>query len=729
MKGIVTILLCLGSICSTAQNKIGAIGQWRGHFDNHSVQNVIKGDAIYAATPYQIAKLDSKGNVLNWIDKTTGLHDINIKNISWNNTLNAIIIVYANSNIDIVQGEQVYNVNAIQLTTIYADKKINTIYQQQNIALLATNFGIVSLDINKHEIKETWLPGTNQQPVITYAVTVAHDSIFAATENGIWAAPYKNNQLTPNAWGPLNLYNHLNIKNLIQKNNLVYAYNANSIFQLPNPTPIVQLSNAILQNIDTSVSNCILNVQYPAQKGAILKLNKDNSLTSIVDSVFLKKPMQTWIENNTIWIADSSAGLGYQSNAFQWIYLGGTNAAIHGNMSINESNLIAPFGDTPGYAAFNTDGWKNFSKIGNVNLPKINASVIVNTDHSYWFSTANELLQVSNEHQQLSSIQPTTFNGAFKDIHEDQNNRIWALQNQLGLVRQLNNTWATIPVPSSLNNNGLSTFILNNQQQAWIIAPSNQGIYIYQSKEIFGNESWKQLTTHPANGNLPSNQVTSIASDLSGSIWVGTDNGIGIFNCGDISSSPCNAYLPIVNNNGFNGYLFQKEIVHTIAVDGANQKWIGTNNGVWLLSNDGLTILEHFNQSNSPLTADTVLQIIVDPSSGEVFMNTSNQMVSYRGKATQGATTQQQIQIFPNPVPPNYNGYVAFRGLVDNAIVKITDLTGKLLYQTTALGGQAVWNIKTSEGQKVATGMYLVFVRDLSGNEAGVGKIIIATGY
>jgi ligand-binding sensor domain-containing protein len=216
---------------------------------------------------------------------------------------------------------------------------------------------------------------------------------------------------------------------------------------------------------------------------------------------------------------------------------------------------------------------------------------------------------------------------------------------------------------------------------------------------------------------------------LKGSVWVGTDNGIGIFNCGDIASDPCNAYLPIVNNNGFNGYLFQKETVNCISIDGANRKWIGTNNGAWLLSEDGLTIIHHFTKSNSPLPSDTIMQILIHPKSGEVFINTNNQMVSYRGTATAGKEVQNTIQIFPNPVSSNYNGSIAIRGLVNNAIVKITDISGRLLYQTNALGGQALWNARTIEGQKLASGIYLVFVRDLTGNEKAVGKIVIADGY
>jgi hypothetical protein len=79
-------------------------------------------------------------------------------------------------------------------------------------------------------------------------------------------------------------------------------------------------------------------------------------------------------------------------------------------------------------------------------------------------------------------------------------------------------------------------------------------------------------------------------------------------------------------------------------------------------------------------------------------------------------------------VPPTYNGPIAFRSLVENALVKITDISGSLIFETRALGGQAIWDGKSLTGHKVATGIYLVFVRDDMGNEKSVGKIVITKG-
>ncbi|MEN9702302.1 MAG: hypothetical protein RIR55_1644, partial [Bacteroidota bacterium] len=239
MKQALPILLIFTYSFCNAQNKLGAIGSWRGHFDNHSVRNVIKGNYIYAATQNQIAIIDSKG-VIGWLDKTTGLSDIDITNIAWDNNQNQLIVTYSNSNIDIVRGDQVFNINAIQLSNLYSDRKINAVYVLQNLAFIATNFGIVTIDLNKHEIKNTWVPNNNQQPVAVFDITIGHDSLYAATDIGIWVTPYLLNGSQPIQWNLITNLAPLNINKFIQKNNSIYGFNNTSIYQLKNTNPIFQ---------------------------------------------------------------------------------------------------------------------------------------------------------------------------------------------------------------------------------------------------------------------------------------------------------------------------------------------------------------------------------------------------------------------------------------------------------------------------------------------------------
>lgn len=178
----------------------------------------------------------------------------------------------------------------------------------------------------------------------------------------------------------------------------------------------------------------------------------------------------------------------------------------------------------------------------------------------------------------------------------------------------------------------------------------------------------------------------------------------------------------------FAGLLFRDETVQSMAVDGANRKWIGTKNGLWLISPDGDKVIYHFTEENSPLLNNDIKKITIDPATGEVFIATITGICSFRSTATEGENTNSNVLVFPNPVPPGYQGTIAIRGLVNNALVKITEMNGRLVFQTRALGGQAIWDGRNYRGEKIASGMYLVLVRDDSGSEKIATKIAISSG-
>jgi len=186
----------------------------------------------------------------------------------------------------------------------------------------------------------------------------------------------------------------------------------------------------------------------------------------------------------------------------------------------------------------------------------------------------------------------------------------------------------------------------------------------------------------------------------------------------------CDAILPVVQQDNFAGYLFGDEQVQTIAIDGADRKWVGTKNGLWLISPEGDKIIFRFTEDNSPLLNNDVKKITINGQTGEVFIATAKGLCSFRSTATEGGVENSNVLVFPNPVPPDYGGTIAIRGLVDNAFVKITELDGRLVYQTRALGGQAIWNGKNYKGGRVSTGVYLVLVSDDSRSEKIVTKIV-----
>jgi hypothetical protein len=236
-----------------------------------------------------------------------------------------------------------------------------------------------------------------------------------------------------------------------------------------------------------------------------------------------------------------------------------------------------------------------------------------------------------------------------------------------------------------------------------------------------------------SNSELPSNNVRSIAVDLEGNVWVGTSQGIVLFECGAsvFETDICLGRRPIVEaEDEFGGFLLETEEIRSITVDGGNRKWIGTSGGAYLLSPTGDEQLLFFDQGNSPLLDNIVRDIAIDPNTGVVYFGTELGIISYRAEATSATRRfREELIIFPNPVEPNYAGPIAINGLARDARVKITDLSGKLVAEGNATGGQFIWNGADYNGRRVTTGVYLIFASSngrfgLTNPGSATGKIV-----
>jgi len=184
--------------------------------------------------------------------------------------------------------------------------------------------------------------------------------------------------------------------------------------------------------------------------------------------------------------------------------------------------------------------------------------------------------------------------------------------------------------------------------------------------------------------------------------------------------------IPRNDGSGFSDYLLKTESVISIAVDGANRKWIGTSgSGAYNVSPDGITQIKNFKLKNSPILSDSIPSIAVDNKTGDVWFGTSKGLQSYRGNATKGGEKFTSVYAFPNPVRADFPGNVTITGLMKDTHINITDISGNLVYETISDGGQATWNLKTYNGNRVATGVYLIFCASSDGSEAFVTKILV----
>ena len=219
-----------------------------------------------------------------------------------------------------------------------------------------------------------------------------------------------------------------------------------------------------------------------------------------------------------------------------------------------------------------------------------------------------------------------------------------------------------------------------------------------------------------------------LAEDLDGEVWVGTDKGIAVFYNPEavFSDYDFDAQQILITEGNYGQYLLSEERIKCIAIDGANRKWIGTEkSGVFLLSEDGMNEVLHFTKDNSPLFSNNIIDITINHDNGEVFFGTEKGVLSYRSDATKGLFALSKTTVFPNPVHQNYNGPIAINGLPSNANVKITDVTGNLVFETTTEGGGATWDGKSFSGKKVQTGVYLFFCTNSLFNESIIKKVLI----
>jgi len=284
-----------------------------------------------------------------------------------------------------------------------------------------------------------------------------------------------------------------------------------------------------------------------------------------------------------------------------------------------------------------------------------------------------------------------------------------------------------------LNGKLVKDVVVDDYNQIWIAKEDAGGgiVVLNYGSDIDekSDDQYYNLAAGSGLGNLPSNNVICMAKDQDGIIWLGTSEGIGIIPCsGFVTEFACEADQICIDRNdgtGFCDNLLEDEIINCITVDAANRKWIGTNNGLFLVSADGQETIYAFTETNSPLLANYVRSVAIHPETGDVFIGTEKGICSFRAEATLTTDNTPEPFVYPNPVRPDYDGPIAFKGIPNNCNVKIVDVSGNLVHETTAAGGQAVWDGKLLNGERAATGVYFALCKGTGKKETAKLKFVL----
>lgn len=747
---------------SVSSQKIG-IGEWRDHLSyNQSMSVAAVESEIYVASPYGLFIYNQDDGIMDRLSKINGLSDVGFNKIVYYTSQKSLFILYNNANIDIIKNGVIYNFPDIKTFNSIGDKALNNTYFDNEFAYICSNMGIIVLNIEKLEVTDTYKIGENGQIVNVFDLTSDDSCFYAATQNGIYKA-HKNNSFLSyyESWEKLNTvpYKDASYKFIeLFNDTLVYvlAASKDTVYQqsLSGTTPSMMYYGTCYDLNKTE--NRLTLLQYAGFLVYEHHLTNPVSVTTCQGSDI--QPKQVVCSNDIYWIADEYLGLLKAENLSDLQKIGKPNGPYSYNifdMTAHKNQVWVASGyyinDSWFYGrqkdgAFSFDGvsWRTFNaQEGNVPEQSHDFSVVAinpnNPSQSFAGTWGCGLYQFDNNElttvydTKNSTLQPRSVaveQGIFvSGIAFDSKNNMWVANsscNNLLSCRYTDGTWKAFNLIITTKED-IRHMIIDPYDQKWILTRTRDLLIFKESPD--GNHLCRRISVKNSEGNTVN--VLSFACDNKGVMWIGTNDGIVLIDDPeDVLKKSGNAFsainfeYPKIEWGGYTRLLLSGESITGIIVNGNNDKWISTEySGLYKVSEYGTEQLEHFTADDSPLFSDNIIDIC-QSDNGELFIGTSYGIISYRDISTEGKENNSEVYVFPNPVKPEYNGYIAITNIADKSYIKITDIGGTLVYNCQANGGQAVWDGKNLKGQRVKTGVYLVFIANEDGTQKEITKIM-----
>lgn len=758
------------SFCALGQQDI-AIGEWQAYLSYNEHFDVTQSTSyVYAATERALLKIDKSDLAVEKFTKVEGLSDTEPRRIIFDPTSQSLLIGYANGNIDLMDAEGVFNMpNIFNNSNIQVSKFPNHArIDDTGHGYVAFNFGLVQINLAAKTFGFSLLTEFE-----IYDFVKLENRFYFSSENGIyWAdANPSINHADLSVWTKLedgwpDQYFSVSIAAF---NGKIYCDLDGDLTRIENDEPVLiqeAEEDYFIRNI--SVVREHLAVSYEFKGGGfqidqLFFLDSDEQLAATYDRSFCSIVVYSVIEDE--------AGRVYYANGSSLKYLeeigggcqeitalGPPNTDAY-EIAFRNNEVLVVAGELreSGVVAFNTHGlyrykdqvWDQFNHADGFfgDSVKSYTDVVVGPNQEIAIGTFFKgLIKISPDGQEVELLDE--HNSCLEEhrllnltsvtgIQYDSRGTLWMSNyNAPRPIKAIDadGNCYSFSLNSSLDQSSLTELTIDDRGFKWFTTfDAGVGIIVFDEGDIDDPSDDRFRGISASNSVLTDNVVWDIVTDLDGDVWAGTETGVVVFECGaSIFDNGCNGRRPIVEVEGVPALLLENERVRAVAVDGANRKWFGTNNGIFVQSPNGEEEVLHFNEQNSPLISNFIRDIQINPLTGEVFIATIKGLMSYRTDATLGDESvhapESDVFAFPNPVRPEYDGPIAIKGLPRDARVKITDIQGKLIFQGEANGGEAIWNGRDYNGRKASSGVYLVFSTSQSAFEkpdALVSKILI----
>ena len=741
---------------------------WKGYFCYNEIKDLAQSqNLLIAAAENALFTKNLSTNTLKTTNTIDGLSGKTITAIYYSSTFNKTIIGYENGLMIIVNekdGSMLNVVDIIKNSVSESLKGINHFMEKDGVLYVSCNFGIVQYKLATLGFGDTYRIGDLGAEIKVTQTAVSSGYIYATTVNGIRRALLTNpnlndysqwEQIEGGDWSSIESFG--NELMAISSAGTLYKFNGasfTSFYSFPSPVSDMRASDAyLIVTTPTSVSI------YNQNLGLVTQIN--SSQLSGLSATF----NCATIINQTVYLGTEENGVISTSisnpSSFEFINPDGPSRNAIFAINASTPSLWVVYGgyssnynpytytdkgvSTYGFSKYSENGWKNIpysSVLGAKALsritvnPKNNNQVYISSYFSGLLKVENDLptLLYNQTNSALESLVLTPPNPSYVDIRInesvfDKAGNLWMTNGLVanGLkVLKANGQWQSYNMKSTLVDYFDTRFgrlAIDKNGTKWICARPEGLIAFNENGSVF-----KKISMGDDAGNLPSPDVRAVAIDNDNRVWIGTRSGLRVLSNVDryLSSGQMTTSAIIIEEEGLARELLYEQFITDIVVDGANNKWVGTvDSGVFMFSPDGQKTLNHFTANNSPLPSNSINDIDINGTSGEVFIATTKGMVSFKGTATKANEDLSNVIVYPNPVRPGFEGTVKISGLLDQCNVKITDIEGSLVYEATSEGGTLEWDTTAFGKYKVASGVYMIFISAKDGGETKVKKVMI----
>jgi hypothetical protein len=738
---VASLLLCFILLPGwlTAQSNI-AIGNWRTHFSYQNARLLaLSPEQAYVASQYGMYSYHFSDNTLSVLSKLDGLSDAGISAMAYRPIADILILAYRSGVVDVLSRGDISSFTL--LAEAETDELINSITYLGDSLFLATSEGVrvlrMSTDPLSIGIRESYTRlASDGEPLAIFDIAVRGDSIFLATEEGILGNSLGRdiNRQDFRSWrryGPDRGIPAMPIRHLAVYDNTLYAaLDGTGIYTYEND--LWQLGNLRSKDAFNSLKASALGLVATTTRQVWV-------LDETWQAYDLPAPQDAALgTDGTLWIADGSSGLirlkdGQQESFYPNGPLRDDIYSIH----YAGGKLISLQQGPAAFSVFESGRWVNYDSTylqqatDTQLLRQLTDTDFLPADGHFYFGSAGSGLLRWDGADAFSLITAGQDNSLINNqisALEAENEWLWitnySLTSPLHRYDAVEDRWQAFSPYLGTGNFPLDLVLVDDRP--WILS-GRGGIEEQTGENLFAydpetNET-QNVRARVAAGNLPGSLFTDLKPARDGAIWMAGNEGISYFPIpAEIFTAPQPSVVKPIFENQF---LLFGVYITALAVDGGNRKWVGTREGIWLFEDDGEALVSRFTANNSPLPSDNILDITINGQSGEVFILTDKGLVSYRGTASEGGPMHQDVKIFPNPILPDFAGQVGIEGLVTDADVKITTISGRLVRQIEASGGTATWDVLDYNGSRVAPGVYLVFSASDDGSETFIGKIAV----